>query len=148
MSPVKLWWKMGLINKNVPKGQIISLYDYSPINSGMCISVDAFFKCGGYKNQVFLDYSDFQFIERFRRISDKVYILKTEIHQEFSTLVDDRDKMLSRYQLFCLSLKQCDMPSFVDRMGYAMVVLKRGVSLILKTHSFRPVLIFFKYYIK
>lgn len=148
MSPVKLWWKMGLINNNVPKGQIISLYDYSPINSGMCISVDAFFKCGGYKNQVFLDYSDFQFIERFRRISDKGYILKTEIHQEFSTLVDDRDKMLSRYQLFCLSLKQCDMPSFVDRMGYAMVVLKRGVSLILKTHSFRPVLIFFKYYIK
>lgn len=146
MSPVKLWWKMGLINNNVPKGQIISLYDYSPINSGMCISVDAFFKCGGYKNQVFLDYSDFQFIERFRRISDKGYILKTEIHQEFSTLVDDRDKMLSRYQLFCLSLKQCDMPSFVDRMGYAMVVLKRGVSLILKTHSFRPVLIFFKYY--
>lgn len=148
MSPVKLWWKMGLISKNVPHGKTVSLYDYSPINSGMCISVKSFYRAGGYKSEVFLDYSDFQFIERVRRVSDKCFILNTEIYQEFSALVDDESKVLSRYKQFCLSLKYCDKPCVTDRLGFAVVVIKRGASLVFKTHSFKPIQIFFKHYLK
>lgn len=146
MSPIKLCWKFGSLSKNAPRNQIVSLHDYSPINSGICVSVDYFFKAGGYKNEVFLDYSDFQFIERLRKVSDKCFILDTEIHQEFSALVDDKDKALGRYALFCKSLKHCDKNNMVDSLGYALVVIKRCISLVVKTKSTQPFFVLYKNY--
>ena len=147
MSPIKLWGKLGFLSKNVPSGQIISLYDYSPINSGMCISVDAFFKCGGYKNEVFLDYSDYQFIERFRKLYSNCYVIITCIYQDFSVVADDQDKAMLRLIMFCESLKHFERNGMLDTIEIALVVIKRCLSLMVKYKSLSPLNIFFKYYV-
>ena len=147
MSPVKLFWKFGFLSKCIPSGQVISLYDYSPINSGMCISVDAFFECGGYNENVFLDYSDYQFIERFRKRYSNCYVLETCVYQDFSVVVDNRDKSMKRLVMFCKSLKHFERNSILDSLGIDLVVIKRSLSLMVKYKSLRPLDIFFKFYI-
>lgn len=146
MSPVRLMGKLGRVTSCVPKGKVISLYKDSPINSGLCVSVDKFFQCRGYKPEVFLDYSDFQFIERFRKISDQCFIVDKEVYQAYSAFVDTPEKALLRLSLFCKSIRACDRYSIGDDVGYLLVVLKRTLSLVLKCKSLRPIQIFIQSY--
>lgn len=148
MSPVIMRWKTGGLSKSVPMKTVVSLKKYSPINSGMCVSVDMFFKCGGYKNEVFLDYSDFQFVERYRKVSDKCYVLNTCIRQTFSIKEDDREKTLNRYAMRCRSVRAMDRGTWLDSVGFCVDIMKRMLSLVVKLRSFRPVSIFIENYIK
>lgn len=148
MSPVKMLWKMGSLSKSVPIGEVVSLTKYSPINSGMCVSVDMFFKCGGYKNEVFLDYSDFQFVERYRKVSDKCFVLERCIHQEFSVKVDNPDNTLKRFAMRCRSVKNMDKDTWLDSVGLFVDSFKRMLSLVVKLKSINPIGVFVNSYIK
>lgn len=44
-----------------------SLRSYSPINAGMLLQLDAYLAVGGHASSVYLDFSDFAFIRRFRQ---------------------------------------------------------------------------------
>lgn len=148
MSPVRLIWKMGLLKSKVPHKEIISLHQYSPINSGLCISVNKFIEVGGYKPEVFLDYSDFQFIENFKKTSSLCYILNTEVVQDFSAFTEDSNKSLIRFQLFCKSIKACDKKNILDKLGFFIVVLKRSLSISIKKMTLKPLIILYQSYIK
>lgn len=148
MSPVRLIWKIGLLKPRVPHKRIVSLYKFSPINSGLCISVDKFIAAGGYKPEVILDYSDFQFIEYFKKISPLCYILNTEVIQDFSVFTEDLNKSLIRFQLFCKSIKACDKKNILDKVGFFIVVLKRSLSLSIKKMTIKPLIILYQSYIK
>lgn len=128
MSPAKIHHKNAVLQSSAPNG-IISLNEYSPINSGICVNVDAMIECGGYKEDVFLDYSDYQFIERFKRLYPQAYILDREAKQDFSAFSDSKEATLSRYRLFCRSIKACERHSFADNWGYLFVVTKRCISI-------------------
>ena len=137
MSPSKMRHKFSTLQKSVPVG-FIDLNKYSPINSGMCINVKAFFKCGGYNEKVSLDYSDFQFIERFKRLNSTAFIIDVVVRQNFSVFADSKEITINRYKIFCNCLKACERRSFVDNCEYFFVVFKRGTSICIKFKSLIP----------
>lgn len=148
MSPVRMYWKTGRLSNNVPIGTVASLRKYSPINSGMCVSVDMFFKCGGYKDEVFLDYSDFQFVERYRKVSDCCFVLNRCVRQEFSVKVDNPDNTLKRFAMRCRSVRAMDRGTWLDSVGLFVDAFKRMLSLVVKMKSYKPIVVFINDYVK
>ena len=128
-------------------GQILDLHKYMPINSGMAVRLKEFFDVGGYKDSVFLDYSDFDFIRLFRRKYPYLYVMNVTCKQDFSNDTNTSQQKLNRFKLFCKSLKACDKPSFKDKIYYSYIINKRMFSLMLSEKSFKPLLINFKYYV-
>ncbi len=146
MSPAKIHHKYAVLQSSVPDG-IISLNEYSPINSGICVNVDAMIECGGYKEDVFLDYSDYQFIERFKRLYPQAYILNREAKQDFSAFSDSKEATLSRYVLFCRSIKACERHSYADNWGYLFVVTKRCMSICFHYKTLLPLKTLWNHYL-
>ncbi len=146
MSPIIFRHKMGFLQDKSLSG-VILLKDYSIINSGMCVNVEALFKCGGYKDEVFLDYSDHQFVERLKKMFPTAYIIDKDILQSFSAISDDKETSIKRYKLFCKSIKACDRNSFSDSFWYFVLVIKRGISLVFKNFTLKPLKIFFSEYL-
>ena len=68
--------------------------EYDIINSGMLIKVADFIKAGGYKEDVSLDFSDFQFIERLKRVTKNFIVLNIECIQDFSNNAEDKAKLI------------------------------------------------------
>lgn len=146
MSPVKVRCRLAHPSKSVPNG-VVSLKTYSPINSGMMINLEAFREAGGYNERVKLDFSDYQFVERFSKKQDSFYVLSSVCRQEYSNEVQSKEQKLHRYGLFCNSLKACDKVGISDKVGDFYVVFKRMCSLILQTKSLKPISIFTRKYL-
>ena len=145
MSPVKVWHRMGRWPKKVPDG-IVPLSKYAIINSGMCVNIDAMIKCGGYNEKVFLDHSDFEFLERFRKEHPVAHILDKEIEQRLSFFSDDKNTTIHRYKLFCRSIKGCEKRNIIDSFWLFIFVLKRGLSVTLRLKTLKPIGIFYRDY--
>ena len=74
----------------------------SILNSGMCISLAAYQRTGGHDPRIGLDFSDHEFIDRFRRTHDRAYILPVECLHGFSG--DDTAGVASgllRFEFYC-----------------------------------------------
>lgn len=138
MSPVKVRFHMARPSCRVPQGKA-SLWHYSPINSGLAVEVEAFHQAGGYNEKVKLDFSDYQFIRRFRKWYPDFYVLRGVCNQSFSNEVEPGYRKLRRFELFCLSLKHCERDGLFDGFCYFLVVVKRMASLMWQTRSFKPV---------
>ena len=122
------------------------LRNFNIINSGMLINVEKFLECGGYNEQVFLDYSDFQFVERFNQYNKDAYLIDAVCHQNFSNDVQDKIQKLSRFNLFCKSLKHFQATP-LKKLKVHYTVLKRTCSLTVKCRSLKPISIFVKSYL-
>lgn len=146
ISPVlKRFWGTKL-ERQAPRG-VVSIKSHIPINSGMLINVEAFLKVGGYNNSVVLDFSDYQFIERFARHYDTFYVLSDICRQQFSDQVQSKKQKLTRFSIFCNCLKNCEKHSFKEYLFYFCIILKRTCSLIISTRSLAPVKISIKKYL-
>lgn len=113
------------------------------INSGMFIDVNALKKVGGYNEKVFLDYSDYQFIDRLSIQYKSFYLINRKLIQDFSNEETDLNKLFIRYKLFYNSLKAYESNSFIDKLAINIIVFKRTLSLTLRCKS----IIFLKYYL-
>ena len=118
------------------------------INSGLLINLAAFEESGGYNEKVFLDFSDFQFIDCFSQICPTGYVVDEEIRQSFSAVDDKGDAQLKRFLLFCKSLNGYDKRKLRTRIGIGLVVLKRCLSLTLRLRTFDAIKIFIKNYMR
>lgn len=146
MSPIRRRFCGGKLEKHAPRG-IISLKKYNPINSGLMVNVSAFWKVGGYNERVRLDFSDYQFIERFSKVYNDLYIIDTVCCQEFSDQVQSKEQKMARFTIFCNCLKMCDKNRVIDYFSYLCIVLRRAISLIVSTRSFSPLHIFLTKYL-
>lgn len=146
MSPAKVWNKMMFLQDIVPTGQI-SLSKYSLINSGICVNVDAMIECGGYNEKVFLDYSDFEFLERLKKLYPIAFVIDKEISQNLSVLSDDKSTTINRYSLFCRSVKHCERQKASDTFWFFVLVFKRGLSICVKKKTLKPIKIFITEYL-
>lgn len=146
MSPIKVWHHIAVLQESVPSG-MIPLRKYIPINSGMCVNIKAMMKCGGYNEDVFLDYSDHEFVRRFRKHYPTAYILDKEIHQNFSVVSDDKNLSINRYKLYCKSIRACERSGHSDNFWYFILVLKRGLSICFRKRTILPLKIFFWKYL-
>lgn len=145
ISPVKTVGYMPRPSRFTPDSKI-SLKKHAVINSGTLVSTEAFKSCGGYNENVFLDFSDFQFMERFAFRYQFAYVLNMECIQDLSTFSDSTEKKISRFRLFCKSLSGYQSLRKFGRLQITAVVAKRALKLCIATRSLKPVAIMAKNY--
>ncbi len=127
------------LKKHVDTG-IVPIDKYDIINSGMLINVYDFIAVGGYKEDVNLDFSDFQFIERLRKRVDKLVILNMECTQDFSNEEQDEQKIIKRYKLFCKNACNFETESLKHKTKIIYFTLKHTLALCMRFKS----LVYFK----
>lgn len=117
---------------------IHSLHDYLPVNSGCGISVKAFYKAGGYNDNIKLDFADFDFFIRLRSIAPTFCLVEGNVHQSFSNEVSDADKLFRRFKMYIDGAVNFGQKSLIG-----MQVLRHTLALTARTKSLR----FIKYYL-
>lgn len=130
-SPSVYFFKRGFSPRNIDKG-INSFKMLSPVNSGLLIEIEAFMNVGGYNENVKLDFSDFQFIERFRKKNDNFVVVDTIGYQDFSDHQIDPQIALNRYKIYCEGAKACEKRSVLDHLQYFLITLIRGIKLTIR----------------
>lgn len=124
--------------------KVISLKKFAIINSGMTIDIATYMNAGGYNEAVFLDYSDFQFIEKISKHIDSAYVLNCTCTQDFSNDSHDKQTKIDRFRLFCKSTKRYETTNLIRSIMLNISIIKRALSL---TMEFKDV-VFIKTYIK
>ena len=95
----------------------------SLLNSGMCISVAAYLDVGGHDPRIGLDFSDHEFIDRFKRRYARARILPLECRHGFSgELRSGVDAGLQRFRFFCRGVRYAAHGGLQSALGTAMVV--------------------------
>ncbi len=109
------------------------LKDYVVINSGMCVDLDAFRRAGGYNEAVRLDFADYQFVGRLRRVADLFQVLDFVALQDFSNEMTAVAPLLTRYRLYLESAAGCVFATRRRRLSHRLEVLKHTLRLTLRT---------------
>jgi len=135
-SPCKYTLKRGFALKKVTFG-ITSLQGISVLNSGMMIHLKSFSLVGGYDERVKLDFCDFLFIEKFKKVYSSCFIIDVTCEHDFSDDEKDVEKLNERFGIYCRDAKNCDQESFLDWVQYMIVVFGRASSLVLRTGKMR-----------
>lgn len=146
MSPVRMRHYFTKTSKECFSG-LIDPSKSGIINSGLLINVDAFWSVGGYNEKVWLDFADFQFIERFGSKYNEAIVIDLECVQSFSNEEQSVDQKLSRYKHFCTSVKHYEPIKKINKFWINLVVLKRAVSLCVQSKSLSPIIMYSKYYL-
>ena len=133
-SPCTYRFKRGFYPEKMTPG-IHSFDRLSPVNSGIVVGVDAFYKAGGYNIKVKLDFSDFQFIERFRKIYPSFYVLDVKCQQDFSDDEVSFSVQQVRFGFFCEGARNIEKEGLWDWVQYNTVVFLRALKLCFKYKS-------------
>ena len=142
VSPSRYCCKRGFALKNISPG-LHSFKNRSPLNSGMLIDLDAFTLSEGYNEKVKLDFSDFQFIERFKKRFNQFCLMDVIALHDFSDAETNTLKLNERYAFYCDGAKNSECNSFFDRILYCFVVFLRATSLVYRTKD----VVFYKTFI-
>jgi rhamnosyltransferase len=112
-----------------------SLNDFSPINSGLCISLALFNNAGGYKNAIKLDYSDFYFIEKVKLVVNAFLIIDLVVEHNLSSFEkQSREAVIIRFKYFCDgAILSCD--TIKDKIQACVVILRRALKHSIKYKS-------------
>ena len=121
-----------------------SLQEYSPVNSGMCIPLATFFSAGRYNEKVKLDFADFEFISRCRKVCETLTILPIKAIQDFSNDEKNLDKLFARYVLYLESASATRWETLQEKIMFHIEVLKHTVALTRRTETF----LFLRQYIR
>ena len=124
-----------------------SLFSYNVINSGCCLPVDIFREAGGYKQDVRLDFSDFQFQRRLRKVKPLFYVIPLTAVQDFSNDETRPEKLIQRYLLYLDGALHCDGESFRERISRNILILKHTLALSVRTHSLKFIVCYLKKYL-
>ena len=135
-SPSRYWFKRGFGLKRISFG-VHGFKGLSPVNSGMMISLDAFGAVGGYDERVRLDFSDFMFIERFRKRFSEFCVVDVVGVQAFSDEEMNVSKLNERFGWYCEGARNCEKGSVWDWMQYMVVVCVRASMLAWRTRNLR-----------
>jgi GT2 family glycosyltransferase len=127
---------------------VLKFSEAAPINSGMLIHVDAFWRVGGYDEDVVLDFSDVRFIEKFKKIFPVFYAMPDVVClQDFSINEHDAGKLMIRFQIYLRCALACKRESLIDTFGYFFVTLKRTLRLTLQCRSLSFLQTYWKEYL-
>jgi rhamnosyltransferase len=121
LSPCAYRFPRGTPLKTTATG-LQQLSGKSVLNSGMCISLAAYVNVGGHDPRLGLDFSDHEFIDRFKRRHARVRILPLECRHEFSgALRPGVEASLRRFRFFCLGVRHASRGGLQSALGAAMV---------------------------
>lgn len=130
-SPCRYLFKRGF-HLNTIKPGLHSLNNISPVNSGMLIDLKIFFEVGGYNEKVKLDFGDFQFIQRFRKKFDLVFVVNVIGIQDFSNNESSFNSQLTRFKFYCEGARNIEKDSVLDWIIYNIFIIFRCLNLSIK----------------
>lgn len=137
MSPTHYFMKTSKLQREVPVGRV-RLTDVSPVNSGMLVTVDSFRRVGGYEDDVWLDFSDICFIEKYKRKYSDFYILPDVVcTQAFSGLECDKEKIYKRFCIYLECARNFPRKSFIDSVELFLTTLRPTLSRTIKERTLR-----------
>jgi rhamnosyltransferase len=145
-SPCRFYFGRGFPLKKVFAG-LMTFHNISPVNSGMLIDLDEFFCAGMYNEAIKLDFSDFQFIERFKKKQSKFVIVDSVAQQDFSNNETDIHTLNKRYSFFCAGAKNFEKLNLFDDVKFLLVAFMRAVTLSCRTKSLIYFQTFAKFYL-
>lgn len=135
-SPCKFKFHRGFTPKSTPSAGLANFKEYAPINSCMLVSTQKLISVGGYNEKAYLDFSDFQFIERLRSLYSQFYIVDFVALQDFSNDSSDVNALIKRFKIYCECARGCEKKSIIDNVQYFVVVSLRMLKLTIRTRSF------------
>lgn len=112
-----------------------SLHKYAVVNSGTCVPTNLFKQCGGYDEKVTLDFSDFQFQVRLRKLQPKFMLLDAKAIQDFSNDCSDLEKIKKRFELYLKSAVHFKTDNAALQGKHFCEVMKHTLSLTVRTRS-------------
>jgi len=145
ISPYREKFKVGYGLKSPIYGEL-DIRMYGLINSGIMVSTLAFSKAGGYNELVRLDFSDLQFLSRFRRCYKKFSCIDLCLLQDLSSFETDIEKLLIRFKYFCRDAYNFESSGILDRFAIIFIFLKHTLALSIKNKSFKFILNAYSYY--
>ena len=110
----------------LPPGRY-DLTGYAPINSGTLVKLDAFYDCGKYNEAVFLDHSDYDFMERAGEKVKDFVLIDGHAVQDFSSDEADPGKQFFRFILFLKSARFCRWRNFKRKLQMNFFVFCRAL---------------------
>ena len=146
-SPSKYYFKKGFIWKNIETGLCL-IENRSILNSGLLIKIDAYLKGGGYNEKIKLYFSDFNFIDRYRKHYKSFVILDLICLHELSDLTfNDSKTLITRFNQYCKDSYN-SAESTLDIIFLFLTVLLRSFKLALRYKSLTFLKVFLKTYLK
>ena len=106
ISPFNYWICLGSSPKTMTSG-IKSLKNHYAINSGLLISAKSFEKVGGYDELIPLDFSDFAFMHKLKKLNVPLSVIDLRVNHRLSShQKEENAKAQERFQLYCLGNKR------------------------------------------
>lgn len=151
-SPSLYKLKRGFSHTNALHSGIYNLNAYVPVNSGICVKVEAFEEAGGYNEKIPLDFSDFDFIERFKKkINEYFYVIDVKCEQRSSNDVNITiESSASRFKYYCIGgiNYRNTFTKISDRLTVLGILLFRTLRLSIRFKSLVFLNIFVKYILR
>lgn len=142
-SPSLVKHKRGYPPASIVPGKY-SLYQYSPVNSGVFISLALFQEAGGYNEKVKVDFCDFQFMEKVRRLAADFIVIDAIAEQDFSSDEPSIEKQQRRFKIYLTDAQNCDKPQLADKLGFFYTVTRHALGLTYKMRSFSFLKMYFR----
>ncbi|MBW4561956.1 MAG: hypothetical protein KME32_12535 [Mojavia pulchra JT2-VF2] len=140
-SPCKYAFRRGFPLKNIVPG-LHNTKNISLLNSGLLINMDIFEKVGGYNEDLKLDFSDFEFIDRYKQINNFFFLINTKCLHGFSSQQDSMEAALNRFGRYCESI-QVLTKIHIDAFILLFFSLVRSCKLSVKFNNYRFIYIFY-----
>lgn len=146
-SPCKYKFPRTSILEKVDPG-ITYIKNLSLLNSGMLISLSIFQEVGGYDDRLKMDFTDFEFIDRYRKIENIFVVVNTTGRHGFSGFQDELDASLVRFNRYCQSSIVLSLiySNYFDKLKLIIFALVRAFKLSFKFNFFEFVTIFLNHY--
>ena len=147
LSPTRYRMKTSSLQDSAPTGYV-TFREAAPINSGIMVSVRSFTKAGGYDEQVFLDFSDIRFIEKYRRHYSSFYVMPDVVCiQQFSGTEQQSDKVFRRFKIYLKCAANYPKESLSDALALTVTTLRPTLSSTLRERTLRYVKAWWKIYL-
>lgn len=126
---------------------VYNLMKFSPVNSGMLISLKLFHEVGGYNEKIKVDFCDFQFIEKVLLKEPLFVVVDSVAIQDFSAFEPSVEKQLRRFNIYLSDVKNCNKPTLNDKFGFFYTVTRHALGLTYKLKNLKFMNLYIKKYL-
>ena len=135
VSPGKYFLKRGFAIPQIENG-LHSFKGMCPINSGACISIELFNQVKGYDERIKLDFSDFDFFERLRKIEPHFYVLDIYCKHGISAFeISSKEQSLIRFGYY-IEGARFFAKNYIDKLILLVGLSVRTIRLTFRYRSF------------
>lgn len=128
---------------------MVSFDDACPINSGIMVDTESFFKAAGYDESVYLDFSDISFIRRFKKIVPEYYVLPNVLClQNYSVNDIDINKVKMRFKIWLDCASHLTFENIGEKNSLIYTVFRRSFALSWFHKNISFLLLFLRFILK